>query len=258
VNRISVGVQSMAPHVLRGLDRTHEPDNVVRAVAAARAAGIEQVNVDLIYGTPGESLDDWHATLTGALALEPDHVSAYALTVEPGTPFGKDVAAGARAAPDDDDQADKYVLADTVLEGAGLRWYEISNWARPGAECRHNALYWHGGDYVAIGCAAHGARAGRRWWNVRTPERYVAAIESGASPEAGAERLDAAGRAEEAFGLALRTRAGAVPPPGAQGEVDHLVGAGLLTRGGAGVVLTRQGRLLASEVTTRLAVSAAR
>jgi oxygen-independent coproporphyrinogen-3 oxidase len=244
--------------VLRDLDRTHDPANVVRAVTAARAVGIEQINVDLIYGTPGESLADWRATLEGALALEPDHVSAYALTVEPGTPLGKDVAAGTRAAPDDDDQADKYVLADTVLEAAGLHWYEISNWARPGGECRHNALYWHGGDYVAIGCAAHGARDGRRWWNVRTPERYVAAIESGASPEAGSERLDPAGRAEEAFGLALRTRAGAAPPAGAEAEVDHLVGAGLLARGGAGVVLTRDGRLLASEVTTRLAVSAAR
>src|SRR3954454_17153222 len=152
VNRVSIGVESMAPHVLAALNRTHDPANVERAVVAARAAGIERVNLDLIYGTPGETLDDWRATLAGALALEPEHVSAYALTVEAGTPLGKAIAAGNRRAPDDDDQADKYAAADDALSTAGLDWYEISNWARPREECRHNLLYWHGGDYLAIGC----------------------------------------------------------------------------------------------------------
>jgi oxygen-independent coproporphyrinogen-3 oxidase len=256
VNRISLGVQSMQPHVLVALNRTHDPANVERAVEAARGEGIARLNLDLIYGTPGESVDDWTATLDAALALEPDHVSAYALTVEPGTPLGRAVSAGTRSAPDDDDQADKYLVADDRLTAAGLSWYEISNWARPGSECRHNLLYWTGGDYVAIGCAGHGSTAGRRWWNVRTPERYVAAIASGETPEAGAERLEAGPRAEEAFGLALRTRSGAPPPPGAGPEAAALVASGLLERDGARLVLTRRGRLLATEVTTRLALSA--
>ena len=206
VNRVSIGVQSMNTRVLAALNRTHDPSNVIRAVDAARAAGIGRVNLDLIYGTPGETLADWRATLDGALALSPDHVSAYALTVEPGTPLGQAVAAGTRRAPDDDDQADKYVAADDALTAAGLDWYEISNWARPGEECRHNLLYWQGGDYLAIGCAGHGKTGGRRWWNVRTPERYVAAVRAQTSPVAGSEQLDAHGREVEMLGLALRTR----------------------------------------------------
>ncbi|MGZ6999047.1 MAG: radical SAM family heme chaperone HemW [Acidimicrobiia bacterium] len=252
VNRVSIGVQSMAPHVLRALNRTHVPANVGRAVDAARAAGIERVNLDLIYGTPGESVDDWHTTVTGALALEPEHVSAYALTVEPGTPLGQAVARGATPAPDDDDQADKYARADDLLTAAGLEWYEISNWARPGGECRHNLVYWQGDDYVAIGCAAHGKTGPRRWWNVRTPERYIDAIRSGASPEAGTEELPPAGRAVEMLGLALRLREG-LPVDGLDPRVvADLVAAGLLDRVGGRVVLTRAGRLLANEVTLRL------
>jgi putative oxygen-independent coproporphyrinogen III oxidase len=252
VNRVSIGVQSMAAHVLLALNRTHDPANVVRAVEAARAAGIHRVSVDLIYGTPGETLADWRATLDGALALEPDHVSAYALTVEPGTPLGIAVAAGAKPAPDDDDQADKYVLADERLTAAGHRWYEISNWARPGEECRHNLLYWQGDDYLAIGCAAHGKTGPRRWWNLRTPERYVAAVRDGVSPEGGSEELDAAGRAVEQFGLALRTRTGVAVDGLDRTTVAELVAADLVTRDTDRVVLTRAGRLLANEVTLRL------
>jgi len=267
VNRVSFGVQSMRPHVLIALGRTHDPDNVARAVAAARAAGIERYNLDLIYGTPGESVDDWATTLDAALALEPGHVSAYALTVEPGTPMGKDVAAGERAAPDDDDQATKYELADDRLTAAGLPWYEVSNWARPDHECRHNLIYWHGGDYVAIGCAAHGASftedgAVRRWWNVRTPERYVEAIMSGRSAEAGDEYLNGAARAGEAAVLALRTARGIkLPLPAADPSrvvscLDDLGAAGLLERAGdrghERVVLTRRGRLLGNEAAARL------
>src|SRR5262249_48962155 len=137
--------------------------------------------------------------------LEPEHISAYALTVEPGTPLGRNIAAGA-AAPDDDDQAEKYELADRRLEAAGYAWYEISNWARPDEECRHNLLYWTGGEYLGIGCAAHGHRDGRRSWTVRTPERYIDALRDGRSPEAGGEALPPEARAEEALGLALRTR----------------------------------------------------
>ena len=159
---VSFGVQSMRPHVLVALGRTHDPDNVARAVEAAHAAGIERSTSTSSTARRASRVDDWAATLDAALALGPGHVSAYALTVEPGTPLGKAVAAGERAAPDDDDQATKYELADDRLTAAGLPWYEVSNWARPGDECRHNLLYWQGGDYTAIGCAAHGATACRR------------------------------------------------------------------------------------------------
>jgi oxygen-independent coproporphyrinogen-3 oxidase len=257
VNRLSFGVQSMVPHVLAALGRTHDPANVERAIASARAAGIRRINVDLIYGTPGESAADWRRSLDGALALGVEHVSAYALTVEPGTPLGRDVAAGVRVAPDDDRQADAYEVADDVLGSAGYAWYEVSNWARPGEECRHNLCYWTGADYVGIGCAAHGFTAGRRWWNVRTPERYVAAIEARTSAEAGAEVLEPGPRAEEAFSLALRTRAGAVAAGNSAAAVDELVTQDLVTRLGGRIVLTRRGRLLASDVTARLLLAGA-
>ncbi len=254
VNRVSIGVQSLRSHVLIALNRTHDPDNVAKAVDAARTAGIRRVNLDLIYGTPGETLDDWRATVEGALALEPEHVSAYALTVEAGTPLGKAVAAGSARAPDDDDQADKYVVADDLLTAAGLGWYEISNWARPGGECRHNLLYWADADYVAVGCAAHGKSGPRRWWNVRTPERYIEAVRSGGptAAEAGAETLPEPDRRRELLGLALRTRAGIAPGDAEPAARADLTAAGLLEDRPDRVVLTRSGRLLATEVTLRL------
>ncbi len=254
VNRVSFGVQSMRTNVLAVLGRTHDPDNVVRAVDAARTADIDRLNLDLIYGTPGETVADWIATVQGAISLAPEHVSAYALTVEAGTPLGRDVVAGVKPAPDDDDQADKYEIADERLEAAGYEWYEISNWAKPGEECRHNLIYWQGGDYLAIGCAAHGKTGSRRWWNVRTPERYIAAIRSGESPVAGEEELDADGRAQEARDLALRLRWGI---PGDSVNVDasaDLVAAGLLRADepDGRLVLTRHGRMMANEVVIRL------
>jgi oxygen-independent coproporphyrinogen-3 oxidase len=251
VNRVSLGVQSLAPHVLRDLGRTHDPANVARAVEGAKSAGIDRVNVDVIYGTPGESIGDWERTLTGALALDVEHVSAYALTVEAGTPLGQRVAAGAAPGPDDDDQAEKYSLADDLLTAAGLEWYEISSWARPGGACRHNNVYWDQGEYLAIGCAAHGHTGGRRWWNVRTPDRYIERITAGTSPESGSELLLGADRAAEAFTLALRTRGGAVPLPGSEQVLADLAADGLCAFVGGRVVLTRSGRLLANEVTTR-------
>jgi putative oxygen-independent coproporphyrinogen III oxidase len=256
VDRLSFGVQSMVPHVLAALGRTHEPANVRRAIESARDAGFERMNVDLIYGTPGETPDDWRRSLDGALALGVTHVSAYALTVEPATALGRRVAAGA-AAPDDDVQADDYLTTDAVLAAAGLTWYEVSNWAAPGEECRHNDLYWSGAEYAGIGCAAHGHTDGRRWWNVRTPERYIAAISSGASAVAGSEDLDPATRAEETFALALRTRRGAVVSATAAAVVDDLEAQDLLVRDGDRVVLTLRGRLLASDLTARLLLAGA-
>jgi len=252
VNRLSFGVQSMVPRVLAALGRTHDPDNVHRAIARARDAGFARINVDLIYGTPEESPDDWKRSLDGALALDVEHISAYALTVEPATPLGKAVHAGVRAAPDDDGQADAYAVADDMLADGGFEWYEISNWARANEECRHNLLYWNGGEYLGIGCAAHGHTGGRRWWNVRTPERYIEAITNGALPEAGGEELSPPQRAEEQFALALRTRAGAVLPSAAAACAADLAADGLCTVRDDRIVLTRRGRLLASDVSARL------
>jgi putative oxygen-independent coproporphyrinogen III oxidase len=250
VSRLSLGVQSLAPHVLAALGRTHTPGQVERAVGLAGAAGFgDDYSVDLIYGAAGETLADWAGSVAGVLALDPppSHVSAYALTVEAGTPLARDP----ERAPDDDDQAEKYLHADAVLSDAGLEWYELSNWARPGHACRHNQLYWEQGEYSAIGCAAHGHIGGRRWWNVRTPERYIAAIEGGHSPVAGEERLDAGTRRRERMLLALRTRRGV--PGTALRPVPELDG--LVSWAGGRAVLSPRGRLLANEVAMRLGTS---
>jgi putative oxygen-independent coproporphyrinogen III oxidase len=243
VNRLSFGVQSMVPHVLAALGRTHDPARVRLVVDQARAAGFANWNVDLIYGGAGETVDDWRRTLDDVMGLAPPHVSAYALTVEPGTLL----AADPDRWPDDDDQADKYLLATEMLGAAGLGWYEISNWARPGHRCRHNLLYWRGGEYLGFGCAAHSHGGGRRWWNVRTPERYIDAVEAGRSAEAAGERLAAEERRLEALQLAVRTVDG-VPP--AALPIDDLDGLVEVNSGRA--VLTVRGRLLANEVALRL------
>ena len=244
VNRLSFGVQSMAPHVLQSLGRLHQPDAVVSATAAARHAGFTNINVDLIFGAAGETTGDWRSTLDAVLALDPSHVSAYSLTVERGTPLAADVTRH----PDGDDQAAKYLLAEDVLTAAGFRSYEISNWARPGHECAHNLLYWRQGDYRGIGCSAHSHEDGRRWWNVRTPERYIDAIETGRPPEAGAEHLDDQARRLEKLQLALRTSDG-VPESSIDGaeELD-----GLVSIDAGQVRLLPRGRMLANEVALRL------
>lgn len=247
VDRVSIGVQSTVPEVLGALGRRHEPDNVARAVQAVRSVGLRTFNVDLIYGAAGERLDDWRSTLGTVLELEPPHVSAYGLTVEPGTPLATRPADH----PDDDDQADKYELADQLLGDAGLENYEVSNWAIPGHECRHNLLYWDQGDYLGFGCAAHSHRAGRRWWNVRTPERYVDLVRSGRATEASGEMLDPPARRLEGLQLALRMRQGV--PLDAFGDGDLADLDDLLERRGDRWVLTRRGRLLANEVSLRLA-----
>ncbi len=257
VNRLSIGVQSMDPEVLASLGRTHDPANVHRAVAAAHDAGIG-CNVDVIYGATGESLSSWEATLDRVVALEPVHVSAYALTVEAGTPLAKDRARH----PDDDDQAAKYRIAAEKLAAAGFEWYEISNWARPGHRCEHNLTYWLGGDYAAVGCAAHGYRAGRRYWHVYTPERFIDALCEGHSPVAGSEVLDADAARLERLELLLRTGAGvpvdALDPADVDGDLAGLVhrvesvddtwGVGDAPRW----LLTERGRLLENEVALRL------
>ena len=246
VNRISLGVQSLVGRVLDSLGRRHEPGSVSRAVAAVGEAGYESFSVDLIYGAAQETDDDWAATLEGVLSLDPSpaHVSAYALQAEPGTPLWHDPARH----PDDDVQARRYEIVDATLQAAGLGWYEISNWALPGHECRHNLNYWRQGEYLGVGCAAHSHLAGRRFWNIRTPQRYLAAIASGRSAIAGEERLEPADRLLEALELAIRTRDGV---DGAALPDDEAL-AGLIERDRDRAVLTRRGRLLANEVACRL------
>ena len=243
VNRISLGVQSMVPRILALLGRHHDPDNVIRSVEAIRHIGFTSFNLDLIYGTASETLDEWRKTLHEALRLEPPHISAYGLTVEAGTPLAADPARH----PDDDVQADEYEIADDALAGAGLSNYEVSNWSKPGHECRHNLLYWGQHDYLGFGCAAHSHMAGRRWWNVRTPERYISAVRSADTTEAAGETLDPETRRLEGLQLALRTRHGV--PQGAL-DVDGLPG--IVEPRGDRIVLTRRGRLMANEVSVRL------
>ena len=252
--RVSLGMQSAVPHVLRTLDRTHDPDNVARAVGWARAAGLD-VSLDLIYGTPGESLDDWRHSLGAAVALRPDHVSAYALVVEDGTRLAVKVRRGEVAAPEDDDEADKYELADEVLTAAGLGWYEVSNWSTSErTRCRHNIGYWAGGDWWGVGPGAHSHVGGVRWWNVKHPAAYAARLAAGISPAAGRERLTAGERAEEEVllrvrlveGLPVEVLDGAARRTLAEQERRGLVDADALARGW--VVLTRDGRLLADAV----------
>ena len=255
VTRLSFGVQSMVPHVLGALGREHEVSAVSRAVDAASRAGFgDSYSVDLIFGAAGETQPDWATTVAAVLAFEPRpaHVSAYALTVEAGTPLARHPARH----PDPDDQAEKYELADAMLAAAGMEWYEISNWARPGAECRHNQLYWTQGDYRGFGCAAHSHQVtgcgARRWWNVRTPERYIRMVEAGQPAEAGGEDLDATARRTEALQLSLRTRQG-VPAEALPGWDDDPVLATLVEPAdGSRLMLTRRGRLLANEVALRL------
>lgn len=247
VSRVSIGVQSTVSRTLDLLGRRHPPDAVPAAVDAVRRAGLD-LNLDVIYGARGETIDDWRTTLDDVVEFGPDHISAYALTVEAGTPLARTPD----RQPDDDDQAAKYDLTADVLEGAGYGWYEISSWARPGKRCRHNERYWTMGEYLAIGCAAHGHRDGVRHWNVATPELYIRAIEAADDPTAGSERLEPEERALEALQLAVRTDRGV--PVGSLSDDDRRVLEDLVAPDGDRLVLTRAGRRLANEVATRLRV----
>jgi putative oxygen-independent coproporphyrinogen III oxidase len=251
--RVSFGMQSAVPHVLRVLERTHDPARVAQAVRWAREAGFEQVSLDLIYGTAGESLEDWRASLEAALACEPDHVSAYSLIVEDGTRLARQVRTGAVAAPDDDDLADKYAVADDTLTAAGLGWYEVSNWARgAAARCRHNELYWTSGEWWGIGPGAHSHAGGRRWWNVKHPSTYASRIAAGESPAADGETLDEPTRALERVLLEIRLREGLPLDLVEADRADLVVRRGLAEVEGDRLVLTRRGRLLGDAVVREL------
>jgi oxygen-independent coproporphyrinogen-3 oxidase len=252
INRISFGMQSAMPHVLQVLERTHDPERLPQVVQWAREAGFEQVSVDLIYGTPGESLRDWEGSVDAAVALRPDHVSAYALVVEAGTALARRVARGELPDPDDDDLADKYLLADERLSAAGYCWYEISNWARDeAARCRHNELYWTSANWWGAGPGAHSHVGGVRWWNVRHPAAYARRLADGVSPAHARESLDDETRWSERVLLEPRLRDGmalAVLDDTGRRAVPALVADGLVETPGDRLVLTRRGRLLADAV----------
>jgi len=260
VTRLSVGMQSAVPHVLAALDRTHDPANIATAVAAARRAGLA-VSLDLIYGAPGETLEDWRTSLETAIALRPDHVSAYALIVEEGTKLERQIRRGEVPAPDDDLQADMYELADELLGAAGYGWDEVSNGATGDAQrSRHNMSYWRGQDWWGYGPGAHSHVGGLRWWNVKHPAAYAQRMAACQSPAAGRELPDAEARRLEAILLQSRIVDG-VPVSEASPEgrraVASLIADGLIDGAaaiGGTVVLTRRGRLLADAVVRALTV----
>lgn len=253
--RVSLGMQSAAPHVLATLDRTHTPGRAVTAAREARAAGFDHVNLDLIYGTPGETDADLDASVEAVLAAGVDHVSAYALIVEDGTALARRVRRGELPAPDDDVLADRYTRLDTALRGAGLDWYEVSNWAADAAaRCRHNLGYWDSADWWGAGPGAHSHVGGVRWSNVKHPARYAATLAGGALPVATREVLDATERHTEDVMLAVRMRSGvpaAVLSAAERAVARRCVDDGLLVPGGGAEpawVLTDRGRLLADAV----------
>jgi oxygen-independent coproporphyrinogen-3 oxidase len=253
--RVSFGMQSVRPHVLATLDRRHTPGRAAAAVAEARAAGFEHINLDLIYGTPGETDDDWRASVAAAIDTGVDHVSAYSLIVEPGTRLAAQVARGELPMTDDDVLADRYLLVDELLTAAGLGWYEVSNWSRSSSgQARHNLLYWTGGDWWGIGPGAHSHVGGVRWWNVKHPRDYAARLGAGESPAAARELLTGEDRAVEDVMLRVRLRSG-LPleqlSPKGLAAADRAVEDGLLDRSAATdgtAVLTQRGRLLADAV----------
>ena len=251
--RLSMGAQSFDEGVLLALERVHSPESVRRAFAAARAAGHENVNLDLIYGANGETLESWGATLAETIELGPDHVSAYALTIEPATALGRAVAADRTPPPDPDLQADMFALACELLGDAGYVHYEISNWAKPGRECVHNLGYWEGRPYLGLGAGAHSHRDDRRWWNLRPPQQYLDEVEAGRVPVGGEERLTAGDRRLELVSLGLRTTRGLPVEQIDLRLAEPYLVEGLLARSDGHLVLTERGMLLANDVALALA-----
>ncbi|WP_372477440.1 radical SAM family heme chaperone HemW [Nocardia australiensis] len=254
--RVSLGMQSAARHVLKVLDRTHTPGRAVAAAREARAAGFEHVNLDLIYGTPGERAADLDASLDAVLSAGVDHVSAYSLIVEDGTALARRVRRGELPAPDDDVLAARYERIDARLSAAGLTWYEVSNWAAgDSARCRHNLGYWDGGDWLGAGPGAHSHVGGVRWWNIKHPARYADRMADGALPVAGCETLTDDERYTERVMLAVRLRTGILITEldsAATSAAARVVADGLARRTGDRLVLTDRGRLLADGVVREL------
>jgi putative oxygen-independent coproporphyrinogen III oxidase len=258
VNRLSIGMQSSDPTVLQGLQRQHTAGQAVAAAELACGQGFDRVSLDLIYGAPGENLDSWSESLDAAISSGVDHVSAYALKLEPNTRLAKQVARGEVVTPSDDYAAAAYEVADAQLSAAGLRWYEISNWALPGSECQHNLGYWRSGDWWGIGPGAHGHWRGRRHWNEKNPQIWQDSLASGQVPEVGYEELTPAQRLMEKVMLEVRLREGlsleSVGLDRGHSKIEQLLRAGLVSEEGLPqqMALTTKGRLLADMVTLRL------
>lgn len=253
--RVSLGMQSTARHVLKVLDRLHSPGRAVDAAGEARAAGFGHVNLDLIYGTPGETDDDLCRSVDAAISAGVDHVSAYALVVEDGTALARRVRRGEVAVPDDDILAARYELLDARLGDAGFGWYEVSNWARAGGECRHNLGYWVGGEWWGVGPGAHGFLGETRWWNVKHPNAYAAVVGEGSLPVSDFEVLDPAARHTEDVMLRVRLRSGLPLDMLSADERDRVgvvVADGLAAVDGSRLILTDRGRLLADGVVRTL------
>src|SRR5579875_538935 len=253
--RISLGMQSVSPRVLATLDRVHSPGRAVAAAREALDAGFEHVNLDLIYGTPGESDDDLRRSVDAAVEAGVDHISAYALVVEKGTALARRVRRGELAAPDDDVIARRYEIVDGLLQAAGFDWYEVSNWSRPGGQCRHNLGYWDGGQWWGAGPGAHSYVGATRWWNVKHPNTYAQLLAGGALPVAGFEQLDAAALHTEDVMLKIRLRDGLpldLLDADEQERSAVAVADGLAMREGDRLVLTDRGRLLADAVVRSL------
>ena len=252
VRRLSMGVQSFDPKVLTALERIHSAESARRAFADAREAGFDDVNLDFIYGAERETIESWRRTLEEAIAMRPDHVSAYALTIEPGTALGAKVESGEAPAPDPDLQAAMFELACELLAAAGYRHYEVSNWALPGHECVHNVGYWEGRPYLGLGAGAHSYRKLRRWWNVRPPARYIELASNGHSPIGGEERLSEEEARLEHILLGIRSADGLPLSEVAEEAVSDLVNRGLARLESDRVTLTEQGMLLGNEAVLAL------
>ena len=253
--RVSLGMQSVVPHVLAVLDRVHSPGRALDAVREARDAGFDHVNLDLIYGTPGESDDDLCRSADAVIEAGVDHVSGYALVVEDGTALARRVRRGEIAAPDNDVLAQRYELLDARLSAAGFDWYEVSNWSRPGGECRHNIGYWNGGEWWGAGPGAHGYVGATRWWNVKHPNAYAQSLADGLLPVADFEQLDAATLHVEDVMLRLRLRDGlpmAVLGDGERARAETAIADGLVVLRSDRLVLADRGRLLADAVVRSL------
>jgi putative oxygen-independent coproporphyrinogen III oxidase len=250
-NRISFGMQSAKTHVLAALDRTHNPENVKKAVDMARAAGFKSISVDLIYGTPGESLEDWRETVTSALALDIDHISAYALIVETGTKLAAQIKRGDLTMPIDDLMADMYLLVDSMCNEAGLNWYELSNWSKPGYECQHNIAYWKSANWWGLGPGAHSHIDAKRFWNVKHPTAYKQKLFANESPVADSEILTTEQLRDEEIMLSIRMRSGLdaqLLTPDQLEKVSEYSQSGHVDISDNRVKLTATGRLIADRI----------
>jgi putative oxygen-independent coproporphyrinogen III oxidase len=250
--RLSMGAQSFDTTVLAALERVHSPDSVRAAFRASRAAGYDNVNLDLIYGAEGETLDSWARTLRETVALAPEHISAYALTIEPATALGRAVAAGTTPGPDPDLQADMFAVACEVLRDAGYGHYEVSNWAKPGFECRHNLGYWERRSYLGLGAGAHSYRDDHRWWNTRPPEDYMERVERGELPVGGEEHLEPSDAYLEEVFLRMRILQG-IPSSWIADDVRApFVESGLIADDAGTLLPTERGMLLLNEIVLAL------